>query len=767
MRKLSTAVILLLTFCLYAKAQNKSSADSARVLLSALKSAKNDTGRVGILLSLGNHYLNKPGKSKTNLDSAMNSINAALKLSREGNFKKGELKALLLLGYLYMETGDFEQGKSCYLKVADYYHSRGDKLNEALTWNEYGHEFGYNDVPRLEARGNAFKNAWNLFKQIPGKQIEVTTAYKDMADVHYNQGKYQLAETELLQVAAQFEKIHYKKLYQTYYLLGILYKQTGNFEKQLFYDLECVKSLDQDPAVEPWERGLYYGEVGAAYYALKDYNQSIFFQTKELEISKRSNFDGFYSVVTGIVYNLAASKGPAAALAFLGKQQSIHPPQTDYDKEAVVRLELRYNLELKRYKEAGRITTAAVKIYPGQLQKSVRDNDYTFFINHVFTVCLITAYYLKTNQNNKAELLLNQLLSLPLRRVTPIPRATIYSLQYKMDSIRGDFSSALRNYSKLALLKDSIAYFEKNEQVARMNARFKTYQKEQSIQLLNKKNNDQQVSLQKAEIRQKYIIGVGAMLFIIVGLLCYGLRNKQRINKKLKAQQQKIDQINSSLQQAVLEKDSLLIEKDWLLKEVNHRVKNNLHMVISLLESQAMYLKNDALKAMQTSKHRIFSMSLIHQKLYQSENVKTIDMSVYLPELIDYLRDSFDVGKYIHFSLEIEPVQLSISQAIPVALILNEAITNAVKYAFPDKRPGEISIIMRQSDETIELVIRDNGIGMATLAAGSDADSLGLKLIRGLIGEINGQGHFHNKNGMMITITFHIDLLIEKLPTVT
>ena len=188
-------------------------------------------------------------------------------------------------------------------------------------------------------------------------------------------------------------------------------------------------------------------------------------------------------------------------------------------------------------------------------------------------------------------------------------------------------------------------------------------------------------------------------------------------------------------------------------------------MVISLLESQAIYLENDALKAMETSKHRIFSMSLIHQKLYQSEEVKTIDMSVYLPELVNYLRDSFDVGKYIHFRLDVDPVQLSIPQAIPIALVLNEAITNSVKYAFPGKRLGEISIKMKQSREYIELIIRDNGIGLIKPSGNSDVESLGLKLMKGLVDEINGQIYFENRNGMTITITFNINLLSEELPT--
>ena len=135
----------------------------------------------------------------------------------------------------------------------------------------------------------------------------------------------------------------------------------------------------------------------------------------------------------------------------------------------------------------------------------------------------------------------------------------------------------------------------------------------------------------------------------------------------------------------------LLIEKDWLLKEVHHRVKNNLHTVFCLLESQAKYLADDALKAVEVSQHRIYAMSLIHQKLYQSEDIKTVDMSTYLLEFIGYLIESFDTGNYIRFESDFESVTLNIAQAIPVALIINEAVTNAIKYAFPAGKSGTIT----------------------------------------------------------------------------
>ncbi len=167
------------------------------------------------------------------------------------------------------------------------------------------------------------------------------------------------------------------------------------------------------------------------------------------------------------------------------------------------------------------------------------------------------------------------------------------------------------------------------------------------------------------------------------GLLYKQYRQKQKsaaliaeTNKVISQKNQAITQKNEALEQ-------LVTEKEWLLKEVHHRVKNNLHTVICLLESQAAYLESDARQANEVSQQRIYTMSLIHQKIYQSEDIKSIDMSVYLPEFIQYLDDSFGNNLRIHFEVDIDPVQLDISQAVPVALIINEAVTNSIKYAFP------------------------------------------------------------------------------------
>ncbi|MHA4846985.1 sensor histidine kinase [Flavitalea antarctica] len=108
---------------------------------------------------------------------------------------------------------------------------------------------------------------------------------------------------------------------------------------------------------------------------------------------------------------------------------------------------------------------------------------------------------------------------------------------------------------------------------------------------------------------------------------------------------------------------------------------------MSLLSSQCAYIDNkDALTAIHDSQHRLQAMSLIHQKLYNTDNVSSIEMSVYIRELVTYLCDSFDTGPLIRFAYDIKPVEIDIGHAVPLGLILNESITNTIKYAFPDGR---------------------------------------------------------------------------------
>ncbi|HEY4108518.1 sensor histidine kinase [Puia sp.] len=196
----------------------------------------------------------------------------------------------------------------------------------------------------------------------------------------------------------------------------------------------------------------------------------------------------------------------------------------------------------------------------------------------------------------------------------------------------------------------------------------------------------------------------------------------------------------------------LLAEKEWLVKELHHRVKNNLQIVMSLLNTQSHYLDNEkAQAAIGQSRNRMYALSLIHQRLYQSDNLERIEMKRYVPDLVQHLRDSFPVQRRVAFHLDIDPHPLDVAVAIPIGLILNEAITNALQYAFPDKHAGSIRIGLWQP-HGILLEIADDGIGL-----GPDFDirrrhTMGLQLIETLVQQLEGTVLVTGEKGVRISI---------------
>lgn len=201
----------------------------------------------------------------------------------------------------------------------------------------------------------------------------------------------------------------------------------------------------------------------------------------------------------------------------------------------------------------------------------------------------------------------------------------------------------------------------------------------------------------------------------------------------------------------------VLKEKEWLLREINHRVKNNLQVMISLLNSQEFFLKApEALEAIKNSQRRLHAISLAYQKVYEPVNPADIDMNVYITELIDYLKDEYKSGEGITCDLHISRIYLPITSAVPIGLIINEAISNAFQYAFPQQTNGkvEIQFVSGLKEGSYKLSIADNGIGMPSSYKSEEIRSLGTSLMMGLSRQLRGELEMKNDQGVSITVEF-------------
>ena len=200
-----------------------------------------------------------------------------------------------------------------------------------------------------------------------------------------------------------------------------------------------------------------------------------------------------------------------------------------------------------------------------------------------------------------------------------------------------------------------------------------------------------------------------------------------------------------------------LQEKEVLLKEIHHRVKNNLQIVYSLLRLQYRRIKNQpAATILLESQNRIKSIALVHEKLYRSDDLASIDLSHYIPSLVNSLFSSYAVRpNAIQLKTDIERISLDIDTAIPCGLIINELVSNALKYAFPVEQTGEIAIGLQVADDrTVSLHVRDNGIGIPAALDLTKIDSLGLKLVNDLVHQLEGTITLDRNHGTEFEITF-------------
>lgn len=200
-----------------------------------------------------------------------------------------------------------------------------------------------------------------------------------------------------------------------------------------------------------------------------------------------------------------------------------------------------------------------------------------------------------------------------------------------------------------------------------------------------------------------------------------------------------------------------LREKEVLLKEIHHRVKNNLGIVSSLLQMQCRRTQDPLVTAiLRDSQNRIASIALVHEKLYHSEDLADIDFAQYIPDLTTHLFDSYNVSySQIQLKIQVDNASLDIETAIPCGLIINELVSNALKYAFVGNRRGEIEVkFYQESESTLTLIIRDNGVGLPKNFDSKKAKTLGITLIQGLVKQLRGKLEIDSHQGTQFKITF-------------
>lgn len=697
------------------------------------KSQKKD--RIKLLLQLGSHYLFKPGNKKEDLQNALLYIKQAVELSNQLKIPKWQQQSNILLGKYYFQAGNIAESQAIFSVVTKKCRKLNNKKALADALENQG-TFLLNNNPNKEKN---LSEAMLLYKETGDKEKEAETLMK-LVTVHFWTGNLPLAKKESIQAYNFLKKIGFKHTHYNAATISYIDLVLKNQKEALFYAIDAVKTMEATQDFIVAEH--FYMRLGIVYDHMGNFEEAAQLLKKSVEIGQKDpNSRTWYKSFLTYLRTLTQLKRYKEAIDYLKKISEQYPPDNLLDKMLLAHNAAECYDKIGNTKLAEQNYLIVEKYIPQLITPQTA-------FDVAITYSEISLFYAKMGQASKAKFYADKVFKVSHDYKLRFNYHILDISLFKIDSLSGNYLSAIGHYQKFKRSLDSITNYSKRKEIEELRFKYETAQKEHNIQLLQTQTKLQQGKLDESNLLIKLSIGFLLLLLVIIGLLYNMYRVKQRTNEKLEIKEKEINLKNINLQH-------LLDEKEWLMKEIHHRVKNNLQTVISLLNSQSAYVDDDmALSTIKSSQHRIHAMSLIHQKLYMSENISTINMPVYIKELVEYLKDSFQLKQRIRFEIKIEQLELDVVQAVPLGLIINEAVTNSIKYAFPNDQNGIISITLVAIDTNQHLLsIQDNGIGIPAEFK-EKSNSFGLSLIKGLSDDLEGTFSIENNNGTLLKLNF-------------
>jgi len=687
-------------------------------------------GRIPMLLRQAIAYLHSPTHPPADLDSANRYIHEAIRLT--GSDKDSHLRneCEVLLADYYHKSGRLKESKDVFLRLIASGQREGNKEIVARAWERLGTMKENGDSLNLVFLNNSL----SLYKEIPSREKEMELLW-DLGNLHAS-SQIPLFQQDFERILQLEQATGFKHTLYAQYMLAYAATMKTEYLDESNYCRAALENLQWSGI--SFLKPTFFTRMGAAYISLNKNEEALSWFQRALDLRTKETHFFWYKSLLFLGGRLDYLGRAAEALSRTQAIISEYPPLTPWEK-------METNDIIAESFEQLNKPDSADKYYRVILDLSNRyPNLDGQFARNYFS---IASYYVSKGNPKMAKVFLDKGVTGEERNiVTLVDEAR---LLYKLDSVKGDYRAALQDHIRYKNLFDSNTNIDQQNKLQELEVKFEAQKKDQDIKYLRQQQVAQQLESRQSKLFRNILIAVAGLFLVIIGLLFSRYRLKQRTNIRLEAQQQAINNQNLALRH-------LIKEKDWLVKEIHHRVKNNFQTVIGLLGTQCGYLNSDtAINAIRDSQQRIQAMSLIHQRLYQTENLSAVSMPEYVHELVDFLRESFPVGRLVRFRLQIDPIVLDLEHCIPLGLILNEAITNSFKYAFLHAREGIISIsFCPTGPRHLELVIKDNGAGLPPGFDGSKAGSMGMNLMYGLCREIGASISITSHPGTQITIGF-------------
>lgn len=737
-------VLLLLFICGFSRlyAQHDSIANN---LLRELKQSEEDSTKANVLRKLASYYVNKPGEAAGDLTSAISYANDALMLSNRSESINSRISSLVLLSQIAREQKNTDKAKQ-YIDQALALVSRSNKAAViADAYLEKSIQFQIDPEAELKEKTHYYGLYVGLLANTEPGTLKLADALKYYGDL-LNYGRNPVkAMSFLKQSLVLYQQLHYPRLQDIYHLIGSTATRLGNTREAIVNLLTAMKTAERYHDTTLIMFNIYH-DLATSYSALKNTGQYCLYLEKAMLIAQKIDLELELFAAAELSVGYTSLSRFNEALALLEKAIR-RCPENNRDLYAILKTRLCGTYTQQHsYSQAQRLFYESSELVEhSDVEAGTRIMLADLGVNLFFA--------LKDFRNMEKNI--ERLEFFRQSDRTFIIRSRIELYRFQLDSAQGRYFSGISHYQRYKILTDSITNIKHDRQLEQLQLEYETEKKDQDIvlktkhiSLLTLETVHQKEQLHNEAVKKNFAYGVGTLILLLLFVSFWGYNTKRRSNEQLREQQFKINQQNITLKQ-------LLDERDWLLKEVHHRVKNNLQIVISLLNSQALHLSNETAKqALRESKNRIQAISIIHQKLYKSDSFSGVDMTFYVSELLDFIQDSFSIRDMVEITADLDCAEMDVSQAVPFGLIINEAITNAIKYAVPFAKRPAIKVTLHCTDNKIALSISDNGPGLPTNFDPLRSSTFGINLIVGLVRQLRGQINFVNKEGTTITMEF-------------
>ncbi|MDX2248327.1 MAG: tetratricopeptide repeat protein [Bacteroidia bacterium] len=674
-----------------------------------------DSSRIQAIYHLSNHY------EWVRMDSFAYFTQRLHQLSVTYGSPRWLAIAHQQMGFLFQDQGMYDSARQQYSLSMTIARTLSDAQLEANNLNNLGQV--YEQQGQLEKALSHFHQSLAIREKTNRRQDGIPTL-NNIAKIHLKQGELDRAMFHLEQSLEMAEvEGDTMQVFNAVNLMGIVFRLQGNHEASVAYHRRAL-ALAKDLSYLRGQASSL-GNIAIIFQSQGDYAQALIYYQQCLEVNEASQ-DIF---------------GIAATSANLGNTYTY----------------------LKRYEEATEALNRSLEIYE-------KSENFPGIANTLGNLGLAyeqrgqeeqaIGYYLRSIAVGKdlgyAEMILPALSNLAgihtkrgefVKAIGYGQKALTLSRQTgNIEVIKSSAQQLYACYRALNQPTKALAMHElyhqmrdslNSEENQRATIRFEYQQQALADSLSNAQEKalaqvEYENQLGRQRLQLGFAAGIGGLLALLAVVLFVNGRRRRKTNELLRLQKGEIE-LKSN-------------QNELLLKEIHHRVKNNLQTISSLLYLQSAHIKDAGVKeAVVAGQHRVESMALIHQKLYQRENLAAIEMKDYLTNLGQSLLSTFGYPpERIGLHIAMEELELDVDTAVPLGLIVNELITNSLKYAFPDERSGTITVSLKPADAGLELFVGDDGVGAANTASGT---SFGSQLVRLLTTQLGGQLEQGVENG--------------------